>query len=146
MNYRIPFILNWPSEDWSKPRRYHFVNSILLLRISISIYSKKKYQFKTCRKTEKKTRITFMIRTAINVFQLCGNVEGIICSQAKPAIVNTNTIFWFLQLVFLRVSNTPRRFLFYLLRVAFSLAFKQASIMFSVFVLFTWKVFTYTDF
>jgi len=70
-----------------------------------------------------------MFRTAINAFQLCGNVEGIICSQVKPAIVNTNTIFWFLQLVFLRVSNTPRRFLFYLLRVAFSLAFKQASIM-----------------
>lgn len=69
-----------------------------------------------------------MFRTAINVFQLCGNFERIICSQVKPAIVNTITIFWFLQLVFLRVSNT-RRFLFYLLRVAFSLAFKQASIM-----------------
>lgn len=87
-----------------------------------------------------------MFRTAINVFQLCGNVKGIICSQVKTAFVNTNTIFWFLQLVFLRVSNIPRRFLFYLLRVAFYLALKQASIMFNVFVLFTWEVFTYTDF
>lgn len=55
-----------------------------------------------------------MFRTAINVFQLCGNVKGIICSQVKTAFVNTNTIFWFLQTcVFACVEHTEKVFILF---------------------------------